>query len=174
MRGEKKSTISTGWPAVRPRPEIAACCLRIKAPRRRGLAPTESPLTRCRPATASNSKLEYRGREIDNGGPAQQPRGTNGRAKRKQWSGRWRQWGHERKSKRQRSRLEKHQQRQSQDATRICGNGSSGAARNRCQGWTRGTPERNGARIHERRGASCGKEGWRSISRWTKIQRVER
>ena len=55
MREEKKSTISAGRPAVRPRPEIAACCLRIKAPRRRGLAPTESPLTRCRPATASNS-----------------------------------------------------------------------------------------------------------------------
>ena len=55
MREVKKSTISDGWPAVRPRPEIAAYRLRIKAPRRRGLALTESPLTRCSPATASNS-----------------------------------------------------------------------------------------------------------------------
>jgi uncharacterized protein len=30
VREEKKSTISAGWPAVRPRPEFAACCLRIK------------------------------------------------------------------------------------------------------------------------------------------------
>ena len=55
MREVKKSTISAGWPAVRPRPEIAACCLRIKGPRRRGLAPMNSLLTRCRPAAASNS-----------------------------------------------------------------------------------------------------------------------
>jgi general stress protein YciG len=55
VREVKKSTISDRWPAVRPRPEIAACCLRIKGPRRRGLAPTKSLLTRCRPAAASNS-----------------------------------------------------------------------------------------------------------------------
>jgi len=32
VREVKKSTISDRWPAVRPRPEIAACCLRIKGP----------------------------------------------------------------------------------------------------------------------------------------------